>query len=47
MYNVTIVTKYNTIHLVVEDIYSDEFKELLEQPYIVSVEIHKQLVLKK
>jgi predicted metal-binding protein len=40
MYELTIVTEYNTIHLVVEDYNSPEVKEILEQPYIKSVEWH-------
>ena len=41
MYEIIIVTKYNTIRLVADDYNSHEVKEILEQPYIVSVEMHK------
>ena len=40
MYELTIVTEYNIIHLVVDDCNSPEVKEILEQPYIKSVEWH-------
>lgn len=41
MYELIIVTKYNTINLVVEDYKTPEVKEILDQPYIISVEMHK------
>lgn len=41
MYKLTIVTKYNTIELEVEDYKTPEVKEILEQPYIVSVRMTK------
>lgn len=41
MYELTIVTEYNTINLVVDDYNSSEVKEILEQPYIKSVEWHQ------
>lgn len=49
MYTIDIITKYNAIHLEREDIYSPEVQEILSQPYIVEVVIHKQhsLVRKK
>lgn len=39
MYNATIKTKYNTINMKVEDINSQEFQEICEQPYIIEVRI--------
>ena len=49
MYKVDIVTKYNEIHLEVEDINSPEMQEILSQPYIISIDVHKEptLVRKK
>lgn len=41
MYELIITTKYNTIRLVVDDYNSPEVKEILEQPYITGVEMHK------
>lgn len=41
MYKLTIVTLYNTIELEVEDYKTPEVKEILEQPYIVSVRMTK------
>lgn len=41
MYELIISTKYNTIHLIVEDYNSPKVQEILEQPYITGVEIHK------
>ncbi len=41
MYELIIVTKYNTINLVVDDYKTPEVKEILDQPYIISVEMHK------
>lgn len=41
MYEIIIKTTYNTINLVVEDYNSPEVKEILEQPYILSVEWHQ------
>lgn len=41
MYELIIITKYNTIKLVVDDYNSPEVKEILDQPYIISVELHK------
>lgn len=37
MYNVTIKTKYNVIHLQVEDLNSPEFVEICEQPYVEEI----------
>lgn len=39
MYLVRIKTKYNEIRLQVEDVNSEEIKEILEQPYIEEVYI--------
>lgn len=41
MYKITIVTKYNTIEFAVDDYNSPEVKEILDQPYIVSVRMTK------
>ena len=41
MYIIDIVTEYNTIHLEVEDIYRPEIMEIFNQPYIISVTIHR------
>ena len=41
MYKLTIVTLYNTIEFAVDDYNSPEVKEILEQPYIVSVRMTK------
>lgn len=41
MYELIIETKYNTIRLLIDDYNSPEVQEILEQPYIISVEIHK------
>ena len=37
MYNVAIKTKYNIIHLQVEDLNSPEFIEICEQPYVEEI----------
>jgi len=42
MYTIDIITKYNEIHLEVEDIFTEQVKEILSQPYIIEVAIHKQ-----
>lgn len=54
MYELNIKTKYNEINIVVEDLESEEVKELLSQPYILEVtpkiftgDIEKAKVLKK
>ena len=39
MYRITIKTKYNTIVLDVENYNIPQVQEILEQPYIVQVEI--------
>lgn len=39
MYKITIKTLYNTIHLEVEDYSIPSVQEILEQPYIVEVQI--------
>ena len=41
MYELTIVTKYNTIKLQVEDYASEEVQEIISQPYVVSVDMTK------
>ena len=41
MYNVEIITKYNVIHLQVEDLQNEEFIEIIEQPYVVEVKAEK------
>ena len=41
MYKLTIVTKYNTITLIVEDYTTPEVQEILSQPYVISVEMEK------
>ena len=41
MYDLIIYTKHNTINLVIDDYNSPEVQEILEQPYIIGVEIHK------
>jgi hypothetical protein len=54
MYELEIKTKFNTINIVVEDLESEEVKEILEQPYVIEVhkkgfegDIEKAKVLKK
>lgn len=49
MYRVEIKTKYNIIHLEVEDIESPDFIEITEQPYVLEVKIEKikELTLEK
>ena len=49
MYKVTIITQFNTIVLEVEDLYSPEFQEIIEQPYVIEVKAEKiqDLTLKK
>lgn len=52
MYRLTIKTKYNTIKLDVEDYTTPEVQEILEQPYIVEIQIdnldkNKKLVRRK
>lgn len=54
MYELKIVTKVNEINIVVDDLESDEVKEILSQPYILEVipkiytgDITKAKVLKK
>lgn len=48
MYNVEIITKYNVIHLQVEDLQNEEFIEIIEQPYVIEVKAEKvkELILK-
>jgi len=54
VYELEIKTKYNEINIVVEDLESEEVKEILSQPYILEVrtkiytgEIKKAKVLKR
>ena len=54
MYELEIKTKFNTINIVVEDLESEQVKEILEQPYVEEVtpkiftgEMEKAKVLKK
>ena len=41
MYELKIVTKYNTINLVVDDYKSPQVQEILSQPYVISVKLNK------
>ena len=41
MYELIITTTYNQIRIVVEDYNSPEVREILEQPYIIGVEMHQ------
>lgn len=41
MYKIIIKTLYNTIEFAVDDYNSPEVKEILDQPYIVSVRMTK------
>ena len=41
MYELKIVTEYNTITLTTDDYNSPEIQEILSQPYIVSVEMKR------
>lgn len=54
MYELEIKTKFNTINIVVEDLESEEVKEIMSQPYVLEVkpkiytgDIEKAKVLKK
>lgn len=54
MYELEIKTKYNTINIVVEDLESEEVKEILKQPYVIEAtpkiftgDINKAKVLRK
>ena len=54
MYELKIKTKYNEINIVVEDLESEEVKEIMSQPYVLEVipkiytgDIEKAKVLKK
>ena len=54
MFELEIKTKFNTIDIVVEDLESEEVKEILSQPYVLEVktkiytgEKEKAKVLKK
>lgn len=39
MYEVTIKTKHNTIQFATDDINNEQFKEILDQPWVEDVEI--------
>jgi hypothetical protein len=41
VYEITIKTKYNTIHLKCEDYNDPQIQEILEQPYVLEVKIEK------
>ena len=41
MYELIIQTQFNTIRMTIDDYNSPEVKEILDQPYIVSVEWHQ------
>ena len=41
MYELIITTKFNTISLTTEDYNSPEIQEILNQPYVISVELNK------
>ena len=49
MYKVEIKTRYNVIHLEVEDLNDPEFVEICEQPYVqeVRAERIKELTIEK
>lgn len=54
MYELEIKTKYNTIHLIVEDLEDEKVQEILKQPYVIEAtpkiftgDIKKAKVLKK
>lgn len=36
MYYLTIETKHNVIHLIVDDVTSEDVQEILEQPWVIS-----------
>lgn len=40
-YKLTIVTKYNVIHWEVDDVNSEEVKEVLSMPYVLEYNIEK------
>ena len=46
-YKLNIITKYNTINLEVDDIFTEEIQELLSQPYILEVNIERVRVLRR
>lgn len=37
MYKVTVITKYNTIELIVDDLTSPELEEVFAQPYVLEI----------
>ncbi len=41
MYRLIIRTIYNTIHLEVDDYKTPEIREILNQPYVLSVDVKK------
>ncbi len=41
MYELIIKTIYNTIHLTVDDYKTPEIQEILNQPYVLSVEVRE------
>ena len=41
MYELTIVTKYNTITLTTDNYNSPEIQEIISQPYVISIEKKK------
>ena len=47
MYNVDIVTEYNTIHLEVEDINSKVLEEIFNQDYVLEIYINNKLIYLK
>lgn len=46
MYQITIKTKYNVIHLNVEDYNTPEMQEIFEQPYVEEIVIEHNKVKK-
>ena len=41
MYELIIKTIYNTIHLTVDDYTTPEIQEILNQPYVLNVDVYK------
>lgn len=41
MYELIITTKYNQITLTTDDYNSPEIREIISQPYVISVELNK------
>ena len=46
MYKITIITKFNTIHLEREDLNTPEMQELFNQPYVLEIKA-EQIKTKK